>query len=467
MVTAPTLATPLEEGLYVLETDVSHIGVPAVLQQEQPDGLQVIAYASRALSNAEKSYCTTRKELLAVIYGLTQFRQFLQAREFLIRTDRTALTQLRSTPKLEGQQARWLDLIREYRFMIKDRSSQECRSEDSLSRRPCERDKVSLCRQCRPRITSHNTMSVEEEEVADMPSEHETLLRICATRSTTQEVVAAAEMFTTEVLIEAQSADEDISPVVRWFATSKNRPEWKQLETESEKTRTLWAQFDSLELKDGVLYRRFYRPDGTISHLQLIVPRTLRQQFMKLAHEGAGGHVGNRRTREQVQRRGYWPGWWNDVERFVCCCLPCAKFRQGSKPNSQGMLQRFEINRPGSRVVVKSSVITATTDNNSCPSNSTEAVIAVNPIQRSDNLKDGLSTHESTVSVVHKTARKFHRRRSMIPIPSVNVCSSSAGSIAVKHASNVDVASESPDADRQTSSRSKRNICLPACYRKD
>jgi len=76
---------------------------------EQPDGngIRVIAYASRALSNAETSYCTTRKELLAVIYGLKQFRQHLLAREFVIRTDYAALTHLRRTPEPIGQQARW------------------------------------------------------------------------------------------------------------------------------------------------------------------------------------------------------------------------------------------------------------------------------------------------------------------------------------------------------------------------
>jgi len=70
----------------------------SVLKQEQDGVLRVIGYASRALSDAEKRYCTTKKELLAVIFGLKQYRQFLLGREeFVMRTDHAALTHLRRT----------------------------------------------------------------------------------------------------------------------------------------------------------------------------------------------------------------------------------------------------------------------------------------------------------------------------------------------------------------------------------
>ena len=96
LVSAPVLAAPLDSGQYLLDTDASATGLAAVLQQEQPDGARVIAYASRALSKAESSYCTTRKELLAVIYGLKQFRQHLLAREFVIRIDHAATENTRA-----------------------------------------------------------------------------------------------------------------------------------------------------------------------------------------------------------------------------------------------------------------------------------------------------------------------------------------------------------------------------------
>jgi len=152
---APVLATPRDEGLFYLDTDASDFALGAVLQQEQDGVIRVIGYAFRALSDAEKNYCTTGMELLAVIYGLKQFRQFLVAREcFVIRTDHAALTQLQKTPEPLGQQARWLDLLAEYNFKIQHRAGTAHRNSDALSRRPCERKVESECTQCRSKSRS-------------------------------------------------------------------------------------------------------------------------------------------------------------------------------------------------------------------------------------------------------------------------------------------------------------------------
>jgi len=66
--------------MHVLDTDASDFGLGAVLSQPQPEGEKVIAYASRTLRKAERKYETTRKELLAVVNGLKQFRQYLLGR---------------------------------------------------------------------------------------------------------------------------------------------------------------------------------------------------------------------------------------------------------------------------------------------------------------------------------------------------------------------------------------------------
>jgi hypothetical protein len=92
LISAPVLAAPQDEGKYVLDTDASLVGLGAVFHQQQGSELRVIAYASRCLSRAEQNYSTTRRELLAVVYGFKQFRQFLLGRHFLLRVDHSALT---------------------------------------------------------------------------------------------------------------------------------------------------------------------------------------------------------------------------------------------------------------------------------------------------------------------------------------------------------------------------------------
>jgi hypothetical protein len=47
LMTAPILASPMDDGAYVLDTDASTIGLGAVLQQYQNGQLKVIAYGSR------------------------------------------------------------------------------------------------------------------------------------------------------------------------------------------------------------------------------------------------------------------------------------------------------------------------------------------------------------------------------------------------------------------------------------
>ena len=96
--------------------------------------MRIIAYASRGLNAAERSYCTTRKELLGVIYGLKKFRHFLLARPMVIRTDHAALTFLMKTPEPLGQQARWLDLLAEYDFVIRHRAGTAHSNSDALPR---------------------------------------------------------------------------------------------------------------------------------------------------------------------------------------------------------------------------------------------------------------------------------------------------------------------------------------------
>ena len=44
--------------------------------------------------------------------------------------------------------------------------------------------------------------------------------------------------------------------------------------------------------------------------LQLLVPASERHDFIRLSHSGmCGGHLGVRRTMDQVQRQAYWDGW--------------------------------------------------------------------------------------------------------------------------------------------------------------
>lgn len=138
LVTAPILVFPDFSRPFILDTDASDFGMGAVLSQEHEDRSEhVIAYASKTLSKAERKYCVTRKELLAVVTSIHHFRPYLLGQEFTLRTDHGSLTRLSNFKEPEGQLARWLEKLQEYEFKILHRPGRKHQNADALSRSPC------------------------------------------------------------------------------------------------------------------------------------------------------------------------------------------------------------------------------------------------------------------------------------------------------------------------------------------
>ena len=62
----PLLVCPKEGGGLVLDTDSSDEAIGAVLSHVQDGKEMVVAYGSFVLSTAQRNYCVTRRELLAI-----------------------------------------------------------------------------------------------------------------------------------------------------------------------------------------------------------------------------------------------------------------------------------------------------------------------------------------------------------------------------------------------------------------
>jgi hypothetical protein len=215
LMAATILSSPRDEGDYVLDTDATQTGLGAVLQQLQDGDLKVIAYASRCLSRSEQNYNTTRRELLAIIYGLKQFRQFLLGRHFLLRVNHSALTFLRKTPELIGQAPRWLEYIEEYDFDIIHWFGTSHENWDALSRIPC---------------------GTNEDNGSDVA------VKQCYRMHEPQVQTTVTEMaLTPEIIVAEQRKDAALKPIIEALLKSDARPPWRSVQSESEETRALWA----------------------------------------------------------------------------------------------------------------------------------------------------------------------------------------------------------------------------------
>ena len=99
----PVLAYPESEEPFMLDTDASNVGIGAVLSQVHQGDERVIAYYSQALSKPERNYCTTRRELLAIVKAIDHFNPYLYGRKFTIKTDQASFQCLLNFKNPEGQ----------------------------------------------------------------------------------------------------------------------------------------------------------------------------------------------------------------------------------------------------------------------------------------------------------------------------------------------------------------------------
>ncbi|VDH98114.1 Hypothetical predicted protein [Mytilus galloprovincialis] len=80
LTSAPLLALPNTSDPFILDTDASDYAIGADLSQVQNGEEMVVCYASCTLTPEQRRYCTTQKELLAVVRFTRQFRHYLLVR---------------------------------------------------------------------------------------------------------------------------------------------------------------------------------------------------------------------------------------------------------------------------------------------------------------------------------------------------------------------------------------------------
>ncbi len=131
---APILSYPSPVGEYILDTDASDTAVGAVLSQMQDGEERPLAFGSKKLNKQQQRYCVTRKELLAVVVFLAEFRHWLLGPKFKIRTDHSSLRWLMNFKEPQGQLARWLEYIQQYNFEVIHRPGRKHQNADALSR---------------------------------------------------------------------------------------------------------------------------------------------------------------------------------------------------------------------------------------------------------------------------------------------------------------------------------------------
>jgi len=134
--------------------------------------------------------------------------------------------------------------------------------------------------------------------------------------------------------------DKEIGIFVSLCLTQDQPPGRAELQSESELTKQLVNNWSRFEIHDGLIYRRYSdTPRGEGDYLQLLLPREDVPEVLNQCHAGVvGGHFGEKKTMEQVQRRFYWHQWKEDVRQYCQQCVQCNRYHRG-KLWKQGSLQ--------------------------------------------------------------------------------------------------------------------------------
>ncbi len=247
--------------------------------------------------------------------------RYLLGRPFLVRTDHAALQWLQGFKEPEGQMARWLEQLQEFDFRIEHRPGKQHGNADALSRIPC--------RQCG---REHSTEQRGREVESGSPTAQNALQANSVT--TTSDTCWAPTWSRTE-LRTAQMGDGVLKTVIEWLERGSERPHRREIEGTGKELRSLWAQWNRLELVQGILYWKWESDSGDSTQRHLVIPWSLvpAVRILQALHDGpAGGHLGRSKTLAKVQERFYWPRLSEEVEEWCQRCQGCASRKSPAKP---------------------------------------------------------------------------------------------------------------------------------------
>lgn len=292
---APILAYPQfdSEEPFILDTDWSHDSntIGAVLSQKQDGHERVICYGAKKLGKSALNYPPTKGELQAVIYFMKAWRYYLQHKTFLLRTDHSALRQIKTMEEPSGMIRRWLTTLSNFKFEVQHRAGTKHGNADALSR------------------ISH------AESASDSDSEAEVIASLCNEKPD----------WSTDKMKAEQMADEELELVRRWV----NRPEPPEREEVRRQSATVQAYAALLPqlVLDGNSILRHKRGEAT----RICLPRKLWADAIEYAHTFMA-HRGRDQTLATFQKNFFIPSATKEVAMYVQGCPECQAKPGAPKP---------------------------------------------------------------------------------------------------------------------------------------
>jgi hypothetical protein len=261
--------------------DASPVGLASILIQYSPEGVrQIVAYASRSLTEVEQRYSQLERECMAIVFGCEKFYAYVYGSEFDVVTDNKPLASLLQNPsaKLPIRLERWSLRLQPYKFKVRLCSGVQ-NPADYLSRAP-----------------------VKHKEKEENSTQMEKYVKFVVN------MAVPKAMSLTEI---AQATEKDeILSVICMYVKKDQWPNKKDILEGAKAYHDIKEELAIMQDNSHILVR------GT----RIVLPFSLWNRAVETAHEG---HQGMAKTKALLRTKIWFPGMDRMVERAVTQCTAC------------------------------------------------------------------------------------------------------------------------------------------------
>ena len=104
----------------MVTTNASDAAVNAILEQDSGNGLELVAFASRKLNDAEMQYSAYERELLGIVWALAQWKHYCRGpHSVVIQTDHAPLRHLPNQASFNSRIWKWINILQGYNLEIR------------------------------------------------------------------------------------------------------------------------------------------------------------------------------------------------------------------------------------------------------------------------------------------------------------------------------------------------------------
>ena len=343
------LAMPQKEGRLYLDCDASIVAIGAELWQLQDGVKRVLSFGSFALSKAQRAYCTTRLELLAVVRFCLFFKNALLAQEFTVTTDHFALKWLMNFKNLEGQLARWVEILSQFNMVIEHKPGRHHQNADALSRRPVDDPcliisdpKLLPCGGCKHCLKVHEKWALFEAQVNDVINLADRAHSNASSppKDSSEEIMPIRTLSQDEnsnlpnslgdnwiEIASLQKEDPNLNFLYQ-FLLNGEQPSEQEVKFSHPAAQFYYNNKGMFSLVNEVIFKT----EGVPQKL-LLVPFGLKDEVLRLCHDiPTSGHLGISKTKIRLQQRYFWHKQSKDIANYVLSCHQCNLNKSANRP---------------------------------------------------------------------------------------------------------------------------------------